>query len=60
MSKKIPYTPPRLVEYEPEADCPDRIRDIVQSLRQHLEVPHFKVAPQYFAGGGQEVRRSFR
>jgi len=48
MSKKIPYTPPRLVQYESEADYPDRTRDIVQSLRQQLEVPHFTVAPQYF------------
>jgi PAS domain S-box-containing protein len=49
MSKKIPYTPPRVVRYESEADYPDRTRDIVQSLRQQLEAPQFKVAPQYFA-----------
>ncbi len=48
MSNRRPYTAPRLVRYESEADCPDRIRDIVRSLRLRFEAPQFEVEPQYF------------
>jgi PAS domain S-box-containing protein len=48
VSKRIRYTPPRVVRYESEAEYPDWTREILQSLRQQFVAPQFKVKPQYF------------
>jgi len=47
MSKRKPYTPPRVIRYESEAEYPDWTGDIVLSLRQELEAPQFEVKPHY-------------
>ena len=50
MSKRQPYTPPRVSRYASEAEYPDRTRNTVQSLRQELgppSSPAFDVASQY-------------
>jgi PAS domain S-box-containing protein len=50
MSKRQPYTPPRVSRYASEAEYPDRTRNTVKSLRQELgppSSPAFDVASQY-------------
>jgi PAS domain S-box-containing protein len=50
MSKRQPYSPPRVNRYESEAEYPDRTRNTVKSLRQELgppSSPAFDVASQY-------------
>ncbi len=47
MSKRKPYTPPRVIRYESEAAYPARTRRIVKAFRQELEAPQFEVEPQY-------------
>ncbi len=50
MSKRQPYTPPRVSRYASEAEYPDRTRNTVKSLRQELgppTSPAFDVASQY-------------
>ena len=47
MSKTKPYTPPRVIRYESEAEYPDLTKGVVRSLRQELEPLQFKVKPQY-------------
>ena len=37
MSKRKPYTPPRVIRYESEAEYPEWARSIVKTLRQELE-----------------------
>jgi len=37
MSKRKPYTPPRVIRYESEAEYPEGTRSIVKTLRQELE-----------------------
>jgi PAS domain S-box-containing protein len=38
MSKGKPYIPPRFIHYQSEADCPAKVRDIVKSIRQELDI----------------------
>jgi PAS domain S-box-containing protein len=50
MSKRQPYTPPRVSRYASEAEYPDRTTNTVKSLRQELgppSSPAFDVASQY-------------
>ena len=50
MSKRQPYSPPRVSRYASEAEYPDRTRNTVKSLRQELgppSSPAFDVASQY-------------
>jgi PAS domain S-box-containing protein len=47
MAKRKPYTQPRVICYESEAEYPDCTRGIVRSLRRELEGPQFEVEPQY-------------
>ncbi len=47
MSKRKPYTPPRVIRYESEAEYPDWTGGIVLSLRQELKAPQFEVKPHY-------------
>jgi PAS domain S-box-containing protein len=52
VSKSIPYTAPRVIRYESEAEYPDWTLRIVRSLRQELEAelaPQFEVEPQEIA-----------
>jgi len=47
MSKRKPYTPPRVTHYESETEYPEWARSIVKTLRQELEAPQSEVEPQY-------------
>src|SRR5258708_9665656 len=47
MPKTKPYTTPRVIRYESEAEYPDWTKGVVVSLRQQLEAQQFKVEPQY-------------
>src|SRR2546425_10263750 len=47
MSKRKPYTPPRVIRYESETEYPARTWRIVKALRQELEAPQFEVEPQF-------------
>jgi PAS domain S-box-containing protein len=50
MAERKPYTPPRLIRYGCEAECPDWARGILRSLRNELELSSFSqcdVKPEY-------------
>jgi PAS domain S-box-containing protein len=50
MSTGKAYIPPRFNRYQSEADCPDWVRDAVQSIRQEVESeppPDFAVKPDF-------------
>jgi len=50
MSKPKPYIPPHVNRHESQADCPDRTRDAVKSMRQELESsasPRCEVKPEF-------------
>lgn len=44
------YTPPRVIRHELDADCPDWVRNAVQSIRRELQsnsIPPSKVNPEF-------------
>jgi PAS domain S-box-containing protein len=48
MSKRKRYSPPHVIHYESEADCPDWVRDAVKSIRQELDItPRCEVKPEF-------------
>lgn len=49
MPKRKPYTPPRTIRYESEAEYPDWAKGVVLSLRQQSTASQFGVEPQYVA-----------
>jgi PAS domain S-box-containing protein len=46
MSKGKRYIPPHVNRYESQADCPDRTRDRVKSMRQELD-SRLEVKPEF-------------
>jgi PAS domain S-box-containing protein len=50
MSNGKPYKPPRFIRYESKADCPDWVRDSVESMREELganSFSSFEVKPEF-------------
>jgi PAS domain S-box-containing protein len=48
MSKGKPYIPPSFIQYQSEADCPARVRDIVKSIRRELDITiRCEVKPEF-------------